>query len=153
MDGAQRSGHRDTAPQVITQTKNEGCKAFNGGGRRFPYSYYPLSDSEIRILVLLPATDAETPVTCDLEVVSLQHNDLPYEALSYTWGPPFEGQCLPDQSIQLCGQPTAVTGNLFAALKRLRYSDKPRTLWVDALCVNQKGTNEQSHQVSIVGSI
>jgi hypothetical protein len=35
------------------------------------------------------------------------------------------------------GEPLPVTANLFYALTYLRLPDQPRTLWVDAICINQ----------------
>jgi len=46
-----------------------------------------------------------------------------------------------------------VTRNLHAALKRLRFSDRPRTLWVDAICINQADNEEKSHQIALMGEI
>ena len=41
----------------------------------------------------------------------------------------------------------AVTRNLAKALPHLRYKDKPRTAWIDAICVNQQDLKERGHQV------
>ena len=41
----------------------------------------------------------------------------------------------------------SVTQNLGHALPYLRYPDKPRVLWIDAICVNQKDLVERSKQV------
>ncbi|RYP76572.1 hypothetical protein DL771_001641 [Monosporascus sp. 5C6A] len=46
-----------------------------------------------------------------------------------------------------------VTKNLHNALKRLRYPHKVRTLWVDAICINQGNTKERSHQVAFMDMI
>ena len=40
-----------------------------------------------------------------------------------------------------------VTENLSLALKALRYPDKKRTLWVDALCINQDNIFDRNQQV------
>jgi hypothetical protein len=53
----------------------------------------------------------------------------------------------------LCGLCVPITGNLFNALKRLRLSDKPRHLWVDALCINQQDLDERAQQVMMMGDI
>lgn len=50
-------------------------------------------------------------------------------------------------------QKVEVTKNLYGVLKRLRYSDRPRTLWVDALCINQADTTEKSSQVLLMSEI
>lgn len=46
-----------------------------------------------------------------------------------------------------------VTENLHTALKRFRFPDKPRTLWVDAICINQQDVPERNQQVQIMGPI
>lgn len=46
-----------------------------------------------------------------------------------------------------------VGGELFAALKRLRYGDRSRVLWVDALCINQSDLEERKRHVQLMGQI
>lgn len=46
-----------------------------------------------------------------------------------------------------------MTVNLEAALKRLRYPDRDRHLWVDALCINQEDDVEKTHQVNLMQDI
>ena len=41
-----------------------------------------------------------------------------------------------------------ITDNLAAALRRLRLFDQPRTLWVDAICINQADSVEKAQQVA-----
>ncbi|KAF2186380.1 heterokaryon incompatibility, partial [Zopfia rhizophila CBS 207.26] len=69
-------------------------------------------------------------------------------ALSYIWGS--KGNPL---NIELNSTQTLGTRNLHAALKRLRLPDKPRILWVDAICINQTNMVEKGHQVSLMGEI
>jgi hypothetical protein len=57
-----------------------------------------------------------------------------YEALSYTWGPMTKPVVL-----HVLGQVPTRLGigiNLATALKHLRHPDQPRTIWVDAICIN-----------------
>lgn len=82
--------------------------------------------------------------------------DLQYEALSYVWGPTNSAV-----EIQVLGQPASeqphstlsIGANLASALRYLRYGDQPRTLWVDAICINQQDIGERSAQVGRMGSI
>lgn len=66
-----------------------------------------------------------------------------YEALSYTWGTSRESETVlvrDTQRHQLHGSllaTTNVTPNLACALRHLRSSEQPQTLWIDALCINQ----------------
>ncbi|PMD33029.1 hypothetical protein L207DRAFT_518383 [Hyaloscypha variabilis F] len=43
--------------------------------------------------------------------------------------------------------------NLFDALLSLRLTDVARTLWVDAICINQENIEERNHQVSQMAAI
>lgn len=47
----------------------------------------------------------------------------------------------------------SVTKNLHAALLRLRLEQEPRTLWVDAMCINQDDVAEKSFQVALMSDI
>lgn len=46
-----------------------------------------------------------------------------------------------------------ITKSLRSALFHLRRRDEPRTLWVDAICINQGDIVERGNQVSIMGDI
>lgn len=77
-----------------------------------------------------------------------------YEALSYTWGSSDNPQTVHvDDS--LSHQPTTllIGQNLACAIRHLRYSDRPRTLWVDAICINQDDIQERGNQVACMGHI
>jgi hypothetical protein len=71
-----------------------------------------------------------------------------YEALSYVWG---------EESSQyfvwLAGYRHRVTENLHRALYQLRPSSGHRTLWIDALCINQKDNEERNEQVQKMRNI
>ncbi|TVY25852.1 Heterokaryon incompatibility protein 6,OR allele [Lachnellula hyalina] len=80
-------------------------------------------------------------VCCTIAHVSLD-DPPPYNALSYNWG---------DQTrrseILLDGARISVTANLETALRHLRLQDKPLTLWIDALCIDQEDDVEKSEQI------
>jgi hypothetical protein len=71
-----------------------------------------------------------------------------FEALSYVWGDPTVRT-----PISCNGRPLNITLNLHAALLRARYIDRPRILWVDAICINQRNNKECSHHVSFMNKI
>lgn len=75
-----------------------------------------------------------------------------YEALSYFWGDPKETETIyiqtPTESRSL-----EIGHNLAVALQHLRYEDNPRSLWVDAICINQEDSGERSAQVRRMASI
>ncbi|KAK0716157.1 heterokaryon incompatibility protein-domain-containing protein [Lasiosphaeris hirsuta] len=110
--------------------------------------YTPLNtqNKETRLL-LLHAGSSDEPIQCSLQVVSLHHGPQ-YEALSYVWGSQHS-----NTSIDLSGQPFRVTPNLHAALKRLRLAGSQRTLWVDAVCINQADNDEKAAQVAMMSDI
>jgi hypothetical protein len=73
----------------------------------------------------------------------LEETKLKYEALSYTWGSSanLETVYIDESATLQIGQ------NLACALKHLRYFDKPRRMWIDAVCINQADLEERSAQV------
>lgn len=82
-----------------------------------------------------------------MRIASLDTN-LEYEALSYVWGD------LPAQeAIMVSDHRILVTPNLFTALKRLRYEEKIRTMWIDQICINQWDIEEKSSQVAMMRDI
>lgn len=113
------------------------------------YSTLPLREPSkaIRILQLLPAPSLEDPICCTLAVQYLDEQP-DYEALSYTWG-----SASRRLTVQVNGYDCHVTDNAAAALRRLRYTDRERCLWIDALCVDQSSSSERGQQVSIMGRI
>ncbi|KAL2039473.1 hypothetical protein N7G274_007745 [Stereocaulon virgatum] len=46
-----------------------------------------------------------------------------------------------------------VTVNLEAGLRHLRHRSVPRTIWIDAICINQRCTEERMHQVQLMKTI
>ncbi|KAH6891305.1 heterokaryon incompatibility protein-domain-containing protein [Thelonectria olida] len=71
-----------------------------------------------------------------------------YIALSYTWGSPKV-----KKDILVNGILRHITINLDIALRTLRLSDEPVTLWADALCINQNDPNDKSQQVHLMHHI
>jgi hypothetical protein len=112
------------------------------------YQHQPLTGPRsIRVLRLLPQqTDGQVRV--ELAEVSLDDN-VEYEALSYVWG---EDSRNPREQILYEGKTLLVTENCMAALLQLRTTDV-RTLWVDAICIDQTSLSERSHQVQLMGEI
>lgn len=106
------------------------------------YQYSPLKESkgEIRLLELFSG-DFSEDIRCSISHATLA-STLEYTALSYTWGDPKIRK-----AIVVDGQRLEVTVNLFDALRHLRSSQKTRTLWVDAVCINQGDLEERSKQV------
>jgi len=102
--------------------------------------------NEIRLLTILPGGE-DDPMSCIISKTSL--DDSPsYEALSYMWGDPN-----PRERICLGGRMIDIGNNLAKALRHLRYRTMPRTVWVDAICIDQFSDEERNHQVKLMKSI
>jgi hypothetical protein len=48
---------------------------------------------------------------------------------------------------------TLVPSTPEAAVRRMRFGDKPRVLWIDAICINQSSLSERSDQVALMSTI
>jgi hypothetical protein len=128
------------------------------------FSYVPLqnSKSDFRLVILDPATDYASNLCCTVLNSSLD-SVCEYEALSYVWG---ECEALNPIFLRHASlsneSPTqaethsfefSVKLNLEAALRSLRLPDKPRTLWIDSICINQSNLKERTEQVNLMGRI
>lgn len=112
------------------------------------YPYTPLRGSSkdtFRLLMLMPATDKNSPIKCTL-VQDLIENEPPYEALSYVWGTGIS-------EIQVNKRKFPATKNLEAALRALRLQKSVRVLWVDAICINQHDPLEKQMQVQMMAQV
>ena len=110
--------------------------------------YSLLQPDDIRILVLLPGSNNDL-IQCSLEYAKRgPEGGIPYEALSYMWGPP-----TPIKAITLDDRPMPIRENLWKGLKSLRDEVIPRRLWVDALCINQEDVGERNFQVLLMCQI
>jgi len=110
--------------------------------------YSQLSDArQIRLLELLPAETLEAPLECRLSPASLDAN-IDFSAISYCWGDPTD-----TRDVLVDGRRHAVTVSLCGALRRLRRDRVSRTLWADALCINQEDWKERSKQVKMMGDL
>jgi hypothetical protein len=56
-------------------------------------------------------------------------------------------------NLQIEGASLKVTTNLELALRYLRLADKPRTIWVDAICIDQNNIEERNQQVRLMKDI
>ncbi|EEY16620.1 conserved hypothetical protein [Verticillium alfalfae VaMs.102] len=100
----------------------------------------------IRLLTIEPGKQGE-PLVGHLT----RHfaDDCPsYLALSYTWK-----KATFTQPITINGAPFLVTENVEKALDHLRYEDKPRTVWLDSICIDQRNVIEKNYQVRLMNKI
>jgi hypothetical protein len=95
---------------------------------------------------LLPGR-ASSDIRLCLDPVPFTEDAVPgFEALLYTWG-------LLDNPVDVFVGASGfytlpVTQNLAEALPYLRPEDKPRVLWIEAICINQQDMKKRSSQVA-----
>ncbi|RYP74374.1 hypothetical protein DL771_003041 [Monosporascus sp. 5C6A] len=140
------------SPNKLPLWKRSWKRFLRGASRGFPggvegaYRKLDCTTREIRLLELEPGRRFAT-IKARLRHVTLASRPT-YEALSYTWGSPTDRR-----PMSLDGFNVTVTANLSTALQHLRYEDRPRVLWVDALCINQNDKDERREQVLIMRDI
>ena len=119
----------------------------DAASNNFPYPKVHTKNGEIRLLSILPQTDAETQVHCVLLKASLSDK---YVTISYEWGDP--KMTVP---ILLDDRVFYITRNLEACLKALRSTNghKNEKVWIDAICINQVDLRERSEQVQLMRRI
>lgn len=105
-----------------------------------------LPDRYIRLLRLLPGRPKDE-IKCELLEAELD-KDMDYEAISYVWGTPKERK-----PITCEGQRAYITTSLAQILYHLRDEQKPRLLWADGICINQRDVIEKGHQVQHMGEV
>jgi Heterokaryon incompatibility protein (HET) len=113
------------------------------------YSYRSVDpgSSGFRLAILQPSADSRAPISCNLVEVTLDEHPV-YEALSYVWG-----DTKIQATVQIEGANLKVTTNLELALRYLRMPDKPRIIWVDAICIDQSNIEERNQQVGLMKGI
>jgi Heterokaryon incompatibility protein (HET) len=118
-----------------------------------PYIYEPLDEdkSEIRLLTLLGGNVSDD-IFVLLRTTQLTEEIVPvYEALSYTWGAVDDRVAINVDSGTVCS--LEITRNLATALRYLRYQKRDRSMWIDAVCVDQKNPKERGHQVERMADV
>ncbi|RDW77673.1 hypothetical protein BP6252_05726 [Coleophoma cylindrospora] len=143
----------------------------NAAALKLPlYKYMPLAENSIRILKIFPTLKQDAQkhggaeikvgkrlLVCGIEHVSLK-SPVRYEALSYVWGEAkdlYFGKRLRIVNPKKAGLASeiTVTSNLAQALRALRLPNKPRYLWIDAVCINQQDELEKTRQVKLMSEI
>jgi hypothetical protein len=117
----------------------------------FRYSALPKTPGVIRLLRLLPSEREEDRICCELfdyELLRPGRTTPPYEALSYVWGDEEN-----PEFISLDGKSFSVTLSLYGALLNLRDTGVLRTIWVDAICINQQDNEEKGIQIQAMASV
>lgn len=129
-----------------------------------PYEYERLQGNNegfhyVRLISLLPAPHRELPLRCEIRHAELSlavsgkstksESQTPdYEVLSYVWG-----DASPFDRIFFHQGALDIGNNLSIALRRLREGRISRTLWIDAICINQEDVDERNAQVTLMHNI
>jgi hypothetical protein len=111
------------------------------------YPYPPPQNANSIRLLHLGSGCCSTPLKAHLASYRLGDH-CSYDALSYAWGEPDLTELLlvDDQEFK-------VSKNLHTILLHLRYPDRIRTLWIDAICINQQDGIEKGQQITLMGQI
>lgn len=108
------------------------------------FEYQPLRETgtsvDIRLVELQPGEGNEK-IKLKIRNYELR-NKLRYFALSYVWG-----NDKPTNEINLNKSPFLVQDNLYSALLHIRDPKEVKTLWIDAICINQDDHLERTSHV------
>lgn len=108
-------------------------------------------NGEIRLIVVKPGK-FDDEVKCSWEIAFL--DDGPeFCALSYCWGGDQRDFVNFDMESPAGAKSFRVAKSVEQAVRRLRYTDKPLRIWIDAMCINQSDMEERSQQVALMRSI
>ena len=111
------------------------------------FSYQELQGPcAFRLLDLLPGRRVD-PICCTIKHASVASRPEFY-ALSYCWGAASDRE-----HIWIDGKLLAIQRNLHEFLIELRLLDRPRTIWADAICINQGDIAERTTQIALMRDI
>lgn len=107
-----------------------------------------------RLLTLYPGQFTDEVCATVSHETYHHHHGVPYECLSYAWGDA-EGQEYVHLRYEASQDPVVLRcrRNLVTALRYLRYPDKSRVIWADAICIDQDNVGERSRLVAHMGEI
>ncbi|KAH6678194.1 heterokaryon incompatibility protein-domain-containing protein, partial [Halenospora varia] len=128
---------------------------------RYQYTYQPLTTP--RSFRLLRFRDFLHSELCELETFEIE-NCPPFSTLSYTWGAPLNTEKSEEHykndktkiliiNTERGQQQLPLLKNLYEGLCQLTQSERPKWLWVDAICINQDDEHERASQVTFMGAV
>ncbi|KAF2838755.1 hypothetical protein M501DRAFT_992705 [Patellaria atrata CBS 101060] len=120
-------------------------KLFGLSGHSYQFEPLP-NERTIRLFELHPGAGVQ-PVVGRLRFAKLDRAP-PYEAVSYVSDEPRDAE-----EVVCNGKSLEVSMNLYAALQRVRLQNRPRMLWVDQVCMDQKNDKERGQQMMLMGDI
>ncbi|RDW77958.1 hypothetical protein BP5796_05810 [Coleophoma crateriformis] len=134
--------------------------------KEFRYERLSNMRKRIRLLELMAGKRETSEVECQLFEGEIKNGrvyrrksdkdeneiEVKFEALSWSWGAE-----LPEYQILIRRggkrQRKKASKDLVWALRYLRYQDKDRILWIDAICIDQQNVDEKNHQVQMMSQI
>lgn len=103
------------------------------------YTQIRIRQNQFRLINVKPAVAHEEDVICTLRLAAEGEK---YDALSYAWGP---GDAV--RAITINGMRMMIRANLDAFLRHYRHETDVKTVWIDALCINQGDIAEKNMHV------
>jgi hypothetical protein len=113
------------------------------------YVFEKLPDQEhyIRVAELQPSSSSRHPIEC--RILTYLTTEAPtFEAISYVCGNPDDTDV-----VKIGRQKLHIYRTLHTALVHFRHEKEVRTIWADALCINQSDPIEKSEQVHQIHQI
>ncbi|KAB2572117.1 Heterokaryon incompatibility protein 6 [Lasiodiplodia theobromae] len=139
MENALEPRHHVSRKKIKTQQYQDDLET---------YQHLPLGDSEIRLLDVEPAADESDIVKATLRTVSFAEDVTPrYNAVSYCWGHRHRTEKILLRCASGDWKDFRVSHNLHSLLQHLRLPDRSTTLWIDAICIDQKNDKEKETQI------
>ncbi|KAI1734005.1 heterokaryon incompatibility protein-domain-containing protein [Xylaria scruposa] len=128
-------------------------------GNIHKFDYYLKIDqkaNQARVIDLLPGSK-DDPIRCRLRLCDVHGGGIK-EALSYVWGTESRERNILVGQQSYPEQNFPVTENLYKILHGLRLpndddDDGIRTIWIDAICIDQSNLKERIHQVRLMRDI
>jgi hypothetical protein len=113
------------------------------------YEALDLDLNQIRLLKILPPLRRDSLVTAELRTVRLTAEIHPsYETISYVWG-----DVKDTDWIRIDGKHWEVPASSVRVLRKVRLPSEPRTVWIDAICIDQNDKREREQQVTMMRQI
>ena len=147
----------DGSIAIPDESRNRNSDDNGNDGALAGYCYSPLKEhGSIRLLRLMPHENKNSPIRCKLFEYPLEkrgEGSHLYEAISYVWGDSSDQRPIYIQSNGPVRHCLFVTANLHTALLHLRDGHIERTIWADAICIDQKNKAERGMQVQSMAEI
>ncbi|KAF2724176.1 hypothetical protein K431DRAFT_166979 [Polychaeton citri CBS 116435] len=129
--------------------------------------YAPLPHPRCTRIFSIRSVDtlADVKIVCKFRVINLEADNIPYTALSYTWGEPevvgdyaLKDDRPKEAKIKLIGEEGSVeykyiSRTLYIALRQVWKRIRHAYVWADQICIDQDDTSERSRQIELMGSI